>query len=176
MKSAQTLIHSLVVLAASIFVTLPAALAFQGPAVSPEKEAELLAVLRSEAPSSEKALACKNLAIYGSDSSVSDLEKLLPDPQLSSWARIALEAIPGKAADQALLTATSSLDGRLLVGTINSIGVRRDADAVEALTTRLQDKDADVASAAAVALGRIGNDTAAASLRGALASAPENVA
>ena len=175
MKSAQTLIHSLVVLAASIFVTLPAALAFQGPAVSPEKEAELLAVLRSEAPSSEKALACKNLAIYGSDSSVSDLEKLLPDPQLSSWARIALEAIPGKAADQALLTATSSLDGRLLVGTINSIGVRRDADAVEALTTRLQDKDADVASAAAVALGRIGNDAAAASLRGVLASAPENV-
>ncbi len=175
MKSPQILIRALVVLAASIAVTLPSALAFQGPDASPEKEAEFLAVLRSEAPASEKALACKNLAIYGSDSAVSDLAKLLPDPQLSSWARIALEAIPGEAADNALQTAMTSLDGRLLVGTINSIGVRRDAKAAAALATRLQDKDAEVASAAAVALGRIGNADATQSLRGALASVPENV-
>ena len=126
MKSPQPLIGSLLVLAASIAVTLPSALAFEGPATSPEKEAEFLAVLRSEAPASEKALACKNLAIYGSNAAVSDLAQLLPDPQLASWARIALEAIPGEAADNALQTAMTSLEGRLLVGTINSIGVRRD--------------------------------------------------
>ncbi|HQZ65417.1 MAG TPA: HEAT repeat domain-containing protein [Planctomycetaceae bacterium] len=175
MKSPQILIRSLVVLAASIAVTLPSALAFEGPATSPEKEAEFLAVLRSEAPASEKALACKNLAIYGSNAAVSDLAQLLPDPQLASWARIALEAIPGEAADNALQTAMTSLEGRLLVGTINSIGVRRDAKAAAALATRLQDKDAEVASAAAVALGRIGNADATQSLRSALASAPENV-
>ena len=38
-------------------------------------------------------------------------------------------------------------------GMINSIGVRQDAKAVDLLTTKLQDPDAEVASAAAVALG-----------------------
>ncbi|MDP7269651.1 MAG: HEAT repeat domain-containing protein, partial [Pirellulales bacterium] len=140
-----------------------------GPNASPEKEKELLAVLRSDAPASEKAITCKRLAIHGSSAAVADLERLLHDAQLASWARIALEAIPGVAADEALRKAIDSLQGRLLVGTINSIGVRRDANAVDPLTARLQDKDADVASAAAVALGRIGNAAAAKSLRQSLA-------
>ena len=46
---------------------------------------------------------------------------------------------------------------------------------VEGLIARLQDKDAEVASAAAVALGRIGNAAAAKSLRGMLATAPIKV-
>ena len=58
---------------------------------------------------------------------------------------------------------------RLLVGVINSIGVRRDAEAVESLAARLKDRDAEVASAAAVALGRIGNAAAATALEAALA-------
>ncbi len=139
------------------------------------QEAELLAVLRSDAPASEKAITCKKLAIHGSSESVSELAKLLPNPQLSSWARIALEAIPGDAADEALLTATESLDGLLLVGTINSIGVRRDANAVEALSTRLQDNDSEVASAAAIALGQIGNEAASETLRESLATASNPV-
>jgi HEAT repeat protein len=143
--------------------------------ISAEKENEQLAILRSDSPLAEKALACKRLAIDGSSAAVPDLAKLLPDAQLSSWARIALEAIPGPSADEALRTATSSLKGDLLIGTINSIGVRRDGEAVELLTERLQGADAGVASAAAVALGRIGNAAAAASLRKLLASAPVNV-
>ncbi|TXT32976.1 MAG: PBS lyase, partial [Planctomycetota bacterium] len=139
------------------------------------KEKEALAVLQSDAPKGEKAIACKKLAVYGSSASVAEVAKLLPDPQLSSWARIALEAIPGKEADEALRKAGESLDGLLLVGTINSIGVRRDAAAVELLTGRLKDKDEEVASAAAVALGRVGNDSAAKSLRAALASGPAKV-
>ena len=55
--------------------------------------------------------------------------------------------------------------GKLLVGTINSIGVRRDAGAVDLLTGRLKDPDAEVASAAAVALGHIGNAAATKTLR-----------
>jgi HEAT repeat protein len=141
-----------------------------GPATSPEKEKELLAKLQSGSPDAEKAIACKQLAIYGSSASVAELAKLLPNPQLSSWARIALEAIPGPEADEALRKATETLEGRLLVGMINSIGVRHDAKAVATLSPRLQDKDAEVASAAAVALGRIGNDEASKTLRAALAS------
>lgn len=139
------------------------------------KEKESLAVLRSDAPAGEKAIACKKLAIYGSSEAVPDLAKLLPNPQLSSWARIALEAIPGPAADEALRKASESLEGELLVGTINSIGVRRDANSVEVLTKRLEDKDSEVASAAAVALGRIGNAGATKALRGRLATAPAKV-
>ncbi len=146
-----------------------------GPSTSPDQEKALIATLRSDASGGEKALACKNLAIYGSSDAVPELAKLLPNEQLSSWARIALEAIPGDAADEALRSASDSLQGKLLVGTINSIGVRRDAAAVDSLTARLGDTDTDVASAAAVALGRIGNDAATNALRGALSSAPANV-
>lgn len=166
---------SVVLFVASLVIAAAPVAAADGPNTSPEREQELLAVLRSDAPASDKALACKRLAIDGSSAAVPDLARLLPDPQLSSWARIALEAIPGAAADEALRKATDSLEGKLLVGTINSISVRRDANAVELLTARLQDKDADVASAAAVALGHIGNAAATKSLRGALAVAPVNV-
>lgn len=159
------------VITLSMFVAAGAIRAADGPNASAEKEKELLAILGSEAPGAEKAIACKQLAIHGSDAAVPELAKLLPNPQLSSWARIALEAIPGSAADEALRRATDSLEGNLLVGTLNSIGVRRDSGAVELLTARLQDKNSEVASAAAVALGRVGNAAAAKALRGALAIA-----
>ena len=138
---------------------------------SAEKEQKLIAVLRSDAPGDEKAIACKQLAIEGSSDAVPELAKLLMDPQLASWARIALEAIPGPATDESLRQATDSLTGILLIGTINSIGVRRDAGSVEILVKRLRDKDVSVASAAAVALGQIGNSAAAEALRKSLPTA-----
>ena len=167
--------RSVVALTALVLLATASASAAEDQNRSSDKEKQLLALLRSDTPASEKAIACKQLAIYGSSAAVGDLAKLLPDPQLSSWTRIALEAIPGKAAGDALREATDSLEGNLLVGTINSIGVRRDADAVPLLATRLQDKDPEVASAAAVALGRIGNAAATESLRKALAGTPFNV-
>lgn len=136
---------------------------------SADKEKELLAVLRSDASKPEKALACKNLAVYGSPEAVPELARLLSDAELASWARIPLEAIPGTAADEALRKALDSLHGKLLVGAINSIGVRRDTYAADALTARLANNDAEVAAAAAVALGRIANDAAIAALRKSLA-------
>lgn len=145
------------------------------PAAVADKEAKLIAVLAGDAPGAEKAIACKELAIYGSGKAAPELAKLLANEQLSSWARIALEAIPGAEADAALRDAVAKLDGRLLIGTINSIGVRRDAKAVEVLAGRLSDKNADVASAAAVALGRIGDAAATKALRAALASSSDDV-
>ncbi len=146
--------------------------AYQASASSSDKEAELLAVLRSESPEAEKALACKGLAIYGSESAVPELAKLLPNPQLSSWARIALEAIPGEVSDAALRDAAESLQGRLLVGVINTISFRRDEKAVDSLIAKLKNSDNEVAAAAAVALGNIGNAAATSALRAALAEAP----
>ena len=140
------------------------------PGASADQEKTLLAILNSDAAAAEKAVACKKLAIFGSDNAVASLAELLPDPRLSSWSRIALEAIPGQVADKALRDATESLDGGLLIGTINSIGVRRDEQAVPLLIARLQDADTQVAAAAAVALGRIGNKAATIALRQALNS------
>ncbi|MFM7844979.1 MAG: HEAT repeat domain-containing protein [Planctomycetota bacterium] len=140
------------------------------PAAKSEKETALLEILRSDKAPGDKALACKQLAIYGSGAAAKDLAGLLSNPELSSWARIALEAIPGPEADEALLTASQSLDGRLLVGVLNSLGVRRVAAAVPALIERLKDSSVDVASAAAVALGRIGNPAATQALQAALAT------
>jgi len=156
-------------------VLIAAASAAAAEKVSAAKEKELLAILRSDAPKADKAIACKRLAIDGSSEAVPELAKLLPDAELSSWARIALEAIPGHEADEALRNAAGSLEGRLLVGTINSIGVRRDAAAVDLLSKRLKDKDAEVASAAAVALGHIGSSQAVKVLGSSLAMEPMKV-
>src|SRR5205085_1938469 len=138
-------------------------------------EKELIGILRSGAPPDQKAITCKRLAVYGSEQAVPALAPLLEDPQLASWARIALEVIPGEAADNALRSALPKLQGRLLVGTINSIGVRRDTKAVGELVRRLKETEFDVASAAAIALGRIGGTETASALQAALSSAPAAV-
>lgn len=138
----------------------------------PRTEPELIALLKSDASEGDKALACKFLSVYGSSQAVPELAKLLSSDKLGSWSRTALEVIPGAEADEALRKATESLQGRLLVGVINSIGVRRDGKAVEVLAKRLGDADAEVASAAAVSLGKIGSAAAAEPLRKAIASAP----
>jgi len=142
------------------------------PTSSAEKGRQAVSVLQSGAPAAEKAIACKELAIYGTPEAVPALAPLLANEELASWSRIALEAIPGSAADKALREALPKLQGKLLVGVINSIGVRRDPKAVGALTGKLNATDPEVASAAAVALGRIGGDKAAKALTKALTTAP----
>jgi len=135
------------------------------------KEQALIAVLRGDAAEGDKAVACKELAVFGSADAVPDLAKLLGNERLASWARIPLEAIPDPACDAALRDAAGRLSGRLLVGVLNSLGVRRDAAAVELLARRLGDGDPAVVDAAAAALGNVGTAGAADALRKALASA-----
>ena len=140
-----------------------------------EQQRKLISVLKSGAPPQDKAIACKRLAIYGTKDAVPALALLLADQELASWARIALEVIPDPAADAALRKAAGKLQGKLLVGTINSIGVRHDQKAVGDLVHMLKDADPEVASASAVALGRIGGRKAARALEESLAGAPAAV-
>ena len=144
------------------------------PAAVQAKERELIEVLKSGAPPA-KALACKQLAVYGSAAAVPHLAPLLADERLASWARIPLEVIAGPEADAALRTASQALTGRLLIGTINSIGVRRDANAVEVLSKRLKGDDEEVAAAAALALGRIGSAESTGVLKQSLSTAQDLV-
>jgi len=137
------------------------------------REAELIAVLLADSPKSEKAITCKKLAIYGSAQAVPALADLLTDAELISWARIALEAIPGPEADAALRDALGKVEGRSLVGVVNSLGVREDPAAVELIIPLLKREDEHVAEAAAVALGKIGGDAAVAALKEAFPAAKD---
>ena len=97
------------------------------------------------------------------------------DQKLTSWARIALEAIPDRAAGLALRDAMDKTTGRTLIGVINSLGVRREEQAVDRLIPRIKDADEEVATAAIAALGRIGNNESTAALRQALTSSPDTL-
>ena len=52
---------------------------------SVDDERELIGVLRSDAPAAEKALACKQLSVFGTEAAVPELARLLADEQLASW-------------------------------------------------------------------------------------------
>jgi HEAT repeat protein len=121
-------------------------------------EAELIAVLASDAPLVEKSGACRQLAVVGTRQSVPALAALLTDPALSHMARYALEPIPDPSVDAALRAALVKVDGDLRIGVIHSLGVRRDKQAVEPLILLLPDP------AAATALARIGTRAAVAAL------------
>ena len=118
--------------------------------------ADLVAILNdSDTTEFAKAKACQRLAVVGEPSAVPALAELLGDPQLAHYARTALEPMPSGAADQALREALSRLNGGLLVGVINSIGVRRDPMALTALAKLRRDDDQSVISAATAAINRI---------------------
>jgi HEAT repeat protein len=142
----------------------------QGPA-SKDQVAQLVAVLKSGAPQKEKADACRELARIGDKNAVAALATLLYDEKLAHMARYGLETIPSATADRAMREAAGTLQGRLLVGVIGSLGVRQDAGAVKLLKAKLKDPDTEVVQAAARALGSIATSGAAEALQYALDAA-----
>ena len=126
---------------------------------------ELTAVLQDAgATTFDKAKACQRLAVVGGAESAPILAAQLGDEDLNAYARSALQSIADPAADAALRDAAKKLRGRQLVGVLNSIGERRDDEAVELLQSLLPHGDEAVRSAAATALGQIGSKQAAAAL------------
>lgn len=118
-------------------------------------------VLKSDAPRAAKDFVCRKLMVIGTAQSVPALAALLPDNDLSHMARYALERIPAAEAAQALRDALPKLEGKLQIGVIGSLGVRRDEASIPALAGLLGAADAAVAVAAAAALGDIGTSEAA---------------
>ena len=136
------------------------------------QEAAQIAVLTSGASHKAKADACRLLSRIGTEKSVPALAAMLADEKLAHMARYALETIPHPSATDALRNAVGTLKGRRLVGVIGSLGVRRDVKAVAALAALLASSDAEVARAAARALGNIAAPDAAKALTDALGHAP----
>ena len=140
-------------------------------------EAELIAVLQSDAPLFNKAKACQQLAVIGTEAAVPALAALLSDEQLSHYARFGLEPIPSSAVDDALRGSLTKLQGGLLVGVINSMGARRDSGAVPAISALLGSEDAEVAGVLFRSLGRIASPESIAILKETMSGTlPLNVA
>ena len=130
---------------------------FDGLAIWKMEPPKLLAIVKD--PNStvfQKAIACKKLAFVGGKDSIQPMAALLNHPQLACYARFGLEANPDPSVDDALRAALPKLTGKLQVGVITTIGVRKDAKALDALTRLIDDSDPMVAGAAAASVGQIG--------------------
>lgn len=121
-----------------------------------------------------KQFICQKLALIGSGASVPTLARLLRDSATAEFALFALEAIPGGAADTALLGALQNSRGRTLTGAITATGNRRIVSAAAALGSLAANADPVVSRAAIAALGRIGTEEALDLLeRAAATSSPD---
>jgi HEAT repeat protein len=138
-------------------------------------ETRLTAALATGISRSAKDVVLRTLTVVGTAASVPALAALLPDKDYSHMARYALERMPAPEAAQAMRDALPKLDGKLKIGAIGSLGVRRDEASVPALCALVGNSDAAIATAAAVALGDIGTPTAAKALADSAGAAAECV-
>lgn len=138
-------------------------------------EQRLINALKQGGPAASCEYLCSKLTLIGSDAAVPALAALLGDRQTATAARNALEAIPGHKATKALRDSLPKLEGLQQIGVINSLGARRDAESVRALTRLLPSPDAGIAAAAAAALGDIATTRAARALRELQSPAPETL-
>jgi len=148
-----------------------------GGAERKDAEAKLLALLKANPSPDCVDFLCRQLAIIGTEATVPVLAPMLvKDEQSADWARYTLENIPAKEVDAALLDALTKTEGRARIGIINTLGVRKTADAVGPLAAMAGDSDAAIASAAIASLGLIGGDDATATVAKARAGALKSVA
>lgn len=142
------------------------------PVARAKLEGDMAALLKSDATLLQKQRALRILAVVGTTDSVEVLAGLLGDENLGHMARYALEPMPYPEVGSALRDALGKTSGQAKVGVIQSIGVRRDKEAVAVLIGLLGDSDTKIAGAAAWALGRTGTVRAAAALAKLYADGP----
>ncbi len=99
---------------------------------------------------------CWQISLIGSDEQVPAVAPFLSDTNLSYYARLALERIPGDQSLVALREALPKASGAERIGIINSLAVRVDARAVPDLATVAKGNDQAAAKAAILAIGQIG--------------------
>ncbi|MBI5091897.1 MAG: hypothetical protein HZB26_05560, partial [Candidatus Hydrogenedentes bacterium] len=136
-----------------------------------DQPADPVSVLKSGASFLEKEAACRTLSTRPSPEAVPVLAGLLTDEKLSHMARYALEPMLYPEAGQALRDALGKTSGRLRVGVINSLAIRKDEQAVPELL-KLLPGESEVARAVAVALGVIATPDAEKALSDAIVQAP----
>jgi len=139
------------------------------PAARADCEAKLLQFMKVDVPAAPKMLVARYLRLIAGEASVNGLKGMLGTPGLTSVAIYVLQQIPGAAADQALVKALPATTGDARSAIVVALGERRVAAAVPLIVPLLGQPAS--ATVAAVALGRIGGDSAVAALRGAYGDA-----
>jgi len=143
---------------------------FQEGAIATMDAAGLIAILKDPGASEfQKAKACQRAGELADKAAVPALAALLGDEHLNVYARYGLEPIADASASEALRAALPKLKGNLLIGAVNSLGKRRDSKAVPVLAKMVAASDAELARAAATALGNIAGAAAYQELKLALA-------
>jgi len=120
-------------------------------------ETRLLQFLQSDATVAGKQAVCQQLSLIATEASVPVLGAMLMHPETAEMARYALARIPGPRASDALRKALTGTSGSAAIGIVNSLGQRRDSNAVPVLRSLLLSSDAGIAQAAIHALGDIGS-------------------
>ena len=135
-------------------------------------EKRLVGTLAGGISRSAQDYVCRKLRVVGTAQSIPALAALLPAEETSHIARYALERIPDEKAVAALRNALPKVSSKLKPGLIGSLGKRRDARSIEAISKSLGDSDLPVARAAAQALALIGTPAAARQLGRFMKNAP----
>ena len=130
---------------------------------------KLLAMLKDpKSTEFQKAISMKKLSISGGKECVQPMAAYLNDPHLACYARFGLEPNPDPSVDEALRAALPKLKGHLQIGVITTIGIRKDAKALDALIKLMDDSDPEVAGAASASVAMIGGMQASRALQAAL--------
>jgi len=130
-------------------------------------EDQMIALLESDAAFRAKQYVCHQLWIIGTDKSLPVLEKVLLKKDTAEIACFALRTHPSEGAGRILRAALARVDDETKVRLINILGDRQDAAAVDQLMPLLKSGNPAVAEAAAISLGAIGGDKAAAAIAAA---------
>ncbi|MCC6489929.1 MAG: DUF1080 domain-containing protein [Candidatus Hydrogenedentes bacterium] len=154
-----------------IAILLLAGAIFFAAAPCPAQSTDPISVLRSGASIPEKMEACRALSVNGKEDAIPVLAPLLLDEKLAHMARYVLEPMPYPEAGAVLRDALGKTSGLLKVGVISSLAARKDEQAVPEIAKLLPDADAQMAQAAAKALGDIASPDAAAALQSAAGQA-----
>lgn len=138
-------------------------------------ETRLAALLKTDVSRAAKDYVCRKLSLIGSSKCVPDVAALLTDEKLSHMARYVLERMSCAESVAAMRDAMPKTSGKVKVGIINSLGVRRDAESIAAFSELLSNSDTQIAAAAIAALGEIGTPETAKALQDFSAKAPEKL-
>lgn len=136
----------------------------QSPAQRRWLEDKLLDIVNSSAPRDARDFACRQLSVIGTKRSVPSLAALLVSDEMSDSARYALERIPDKAVESALIKALRNANSTQKQGILNSLGARESSSSISAIRSALRDEDKAVVTSALYALAGVGNTRAARAL------------
>jgi HEAT repeat protein len=123
-------------------------------------ESELVKLLAPGATLEARRFSCKQLAIIGSDLALPTIAELLKDNENVGFGCLALTTYPLGKADTILRDALPASRGPARLQIIDTLGDRRDAKAVAALTAIVRENEFAPTRAAIIALAKIGNASA----------------